>query len=115
MGWVAKKRQKIQRGNKVVWVEPGDPIPEAEYWRNRQIWIDSGHIALVGEVPAEVAKKVKVKPKPKPEPESVVQPKVEEAPEFSDESDDDDSPVEDEPTIKLPELKRKKRSNKLEG
>jgi len=47
MGWIAGKRQRVKRDGEYVWVEPGDPIPEAEYWPNRKSWERQGFIRHV--------------------------------------------------------------------
>jgi len=48
MGWIAGKQQKVKRDGKYVDVAPGDPIPEAEFWPNRNAWERQGYIRLVG-------------------------------------------------------------------
>lgn len=47
MGWVAGKRQRVKRKGKYVWVDPGDPVPEAEHWPNRESWERQGYIRRV--------------------------------------------------------------------
>jgi len=52
--WIASKRMKILRGKTTVWVDPGDPVPEAETWPNRNAWERQGFIRKIrrGEVVA---------------------------------------------------------------
>lgn len=64
MGWIALKRQKVQRGGRVVEVQPGDPIPEAEHWPNRPAWIRRGYIRETKDTPAVKAASVSVSVKP---------------------------------------------------
>ncbi len=69
MGWIAGKRMKIKRGRENVWVNPGDPVPEAETWPNRSAWERTGHIRPTrrGEEVAPVEVKVsKIHRKPRP-------------------------------------------------
>lgn len=42
--WIAMKRMKIVRGGEVVWVDPGDPVPEASTWPNFPSWERQGFI-----------------------------------------------------------------------
>lgn len=42
--WIAGKRMKIKRDGGYVWVDPGDPVPEAKFWPNRSPWIRGGFI-----------------------------------------------------------------------
>ena len=46
--WIAGKKQRIKRDGEYIWVEPGDPVPEAENWPNRASWERQGYIRLVG-------------------------------------------------------------------
>lgn len=39
MPWIAMKEQKVKRDGRYVVVKPGDEIPEAEFWGNRNVWI----------------------------------------------------------------------------
>ena len=64
--WIALKEQKVKRSGEYVVVVRGDPLPEAEFWSNRNSFERQGFIRWVpGEAKAE--KKVEVKIK-KPEP-----------------------------------------------
>lgn len=63
MGWVAKKKMKIQRGSSLVTVLAGDPVPEAEHWKTRKAlerqnfieWIDEkAPVEEVNEAPIEM-------------------------------------------------------------
>ncbi len=47
MGWVAVKQQKVKRDDGYVWVLPGEPIPEADKWPNRQAWVNMKSIKWV--------------------------------------------------------------------
>jgi hypothetical protein len=47
MKWVAGKRQRVKRDGEYVWVEPGDPLPEADTWPNRESWERQGFIRKV--------------------------------------------------------------------
>lgn len=98
--WIAGKAQKIRRGGKTIEVKPGEPIPEAENWPNRQAWERQGFIRQV----ADMRKKPGPKPKPKPEVKSdnvVAESKIE------------NGDSEEIPFVK-PKRKYKKRSNKDE-
>ena len=79
--WITGKRMKIQRGAGYVWLNPGDPVPEAENWHNKTPWINGGFIKksrrvempvdlVEPEVVAvEVAPPPVLEPEPEPEPE----------------------------------------------
>lgn len=45
--FVAAMRCKIKRKGKTVWVERGDPVPEAENWPDQQMWINAGYVRFV--------------------------------------------------------------------
>jgi hypothetical protein len=45
--WIAGKRQRIKRDGEYVWVDPGDPVPEAEHWPNRNAWERQGYIRRI--------------------------------------------------------------------
>lgn len=47
MGWIATKAQKIKRDGKYIDLKPGDPVPEAETWPNREAWERWGYIKRV--------------------------------------------------------------------
>lgn len=47
MTWFAKKRMKIKRDNKYVFVNPGDEVPEAETWPNKEAWERQGYIRFL--------------------------------------------------------------------
>jgi hypothetical protein len=61
--WVAGKAQKVRRNGKIVELQPGDPIPEAEHWPNRPAWIRSRHIRWI-ERPESKSEPKKVAKKP---------------------------------------------------
>lgn len=42
--WISRKTQKVKRGSLYVTVRPGEPIPEAQYWPNRDAWERMGFI-----------------------------------------------------------------------
>jgi hypothetical protein len=42
--WIARKTQKIKRGKGYVVIKPGDPVPEAECWPNRDAWERMGYV-----------------------------------------------------------------------
>jgi hypothetical protein len=91
MGWIAGKRQRVKRNGEYVWVNPGDPLPEAEHWPNRSSWERQGYIrqvkrgALVEAVKVETrrtnafTKKRRSKPKAKPKVEKVEKKELKEA------------------------------------
>jgi hypothetical protein len=69
--WIAKKEQTIKRGLGYVTIKPGDPVPEAENWPNREMWIQSGYIKCVvrdEDPPKKEPVSVKVEQEPIPEP-----------------------------------------------
>ncbi len=73
--WIAGKRMKIKRNGSYVWINPGDPVPEAETWPNRDSWERTGHIRRTrrtSEVAAAVATEIRHAPRPhivsRPEP-----------------------------------------------
>ena len=39
--WVSTRKQQIRRGNSHVWVDVGDPVPEAKDWS--PIWMEKGN------------------------------------------------------------------------
>lgn len=45
--WVAKKRILIHRGKGHVWLNPGDPVPEAAGWRNVKAIARQGKIEWI--------------------------------------------------------------------
>jgi len=46
--WIAGKKMTIKRNGEHVEVTPGDPVPEADTWPNRDAWENQGYIRLVG-------------------------------------------------------------------
>ena len=52
MAWVAGKNQQVKRNGKYVEVKPGDPVPEAEFWPNRNAWIRQGYVREIADAPA---------------------------------------------------------------
>lgn len=68
MSWIAKRVVRIQRNGKPVEIRPGEPVPEAEHWKNRRTCVELGLIAQVDDAgspvtPEEPAKKPRAKPK----------------------------------------------------
>ena len=63
--WVALKLLRMGAGELR---DVGEPVPEAEHWKQRQTWIDAGYIGWAPEptptVPKPAAKKTPVKKKP---------------------------------------------------
>ena len=58
MPYIAQKTLPVQRGGrKIVHVQPGDPVPEAETWWNRDKYVASGHLVWV---PNEAEKRTKL-------------------------------------------------------
>lgn len=45
--WFARKRMKIKRDNKYVFVNPGDEVSEAEHWPNKEAWERQGYIRFL--------------------------------------------------------------------
>jgi hypothetical protein len=64
MGWVANKRQQIRRNGEYVWVNPGDPLPEAEFWPNRSAHVRQKMIREVAMDTPMPPKKVVAPPQP---------------------------------------------------
>jgi hypothetical protein len=53
--WIARKTQKIKRGKGYVLVRPGDPVPEAEHWPNRDAWERMGYVQYLNRpMPSDV-------------------------------------------------------------
>jgi len=94
MAFVAGKSIKVNRGGELVQLKPGDPVPEAATWRNRQKELAWGRIK---EVPDDQVG-------PQPEPEPVAPPPPE--PEATEPEADGDPESEDQP---------KKRGRKKKG
>lgn len=53
MAWVAGKEQTIKRDGAYVVVKPGDSVPEAEFWPNRNAWMRQGYIREVATDPTQ--------------------------------------------------------------
>ncbi len=48
MKWIALKGQNVMRGGKKTWVEPGEDLPEAENFPQRdEVWVKAGFIKQV--------------------------------------------------------------------
>lgn len=45
--WIVTKVLRIQRDGSTVLLYPGDPIPEAELWRNQDVWERRGYIRKI--------------------------------------------------------------------
>lgn len=67
--WVANKAMKIQRGDQMVDVIPGDPVPEAADWDNPKLWErqkmirwDPGAVAPAAPAPGPAAELPKEEP-----------------------------------------------------
>ncbi len=50
MGWICGKKMKVKRGNDYVMLNPGDPVPEAEFWPDPQAWERQGFIRKINRV-----------------------------------------------------------------
>lgn len=45
--YYAVQRIKVMRAGKVVWLDPGEAIPEAHSWANPKAWEDAGKIRFM--------------------------------------------------------------------
>ena len=45
--YIVGKRMKISRDGELIWVNPGDPVPEAEFWPNLNAWIRQKYVREV--------------------------------------------------------------------
>lgn len=74
--YIAVKRLKHEGG----WIEPGQPIPDAEKWKTLKALLSQGWVAIATDKSVAVAvpaPTTKAKPKPQPQ-EAMAKPKKEE-------------------------------------
>jgi hypothetical protein len=57
--WIAMRRLRVKRNDVYVDVDPGDPVPEAEGWKNRKALIRLHKIKWIDSTTDIVQKKVK--------------------------------------------------------
>jgi len=98
--WVATRRQLIRRGSVHIYVNAGDPVPEAAEWS--PIWRDSEkYVKWVDDEPKPVVENIRAVAKPVVEPAPLPEP-VETKPE---------EPVEESPA-EGPKEKKKRQAPK---
>lgn len=56
---VALRNLTVKRNDQIVNIKPGDSIPEAEYWENKEHYIRRGWIKVLDREEKEEVKKVK--------------------------------------------------------
>lgn len=42
--WIILKSMRVKRGGKLLLLKPGDKVPEAAEWPNREHWVARGYI-----------------------------------------------------------------------